>query len=157
MTIIRTLAFAGAALMALASAASADTIDIKLWDKGPSAEMSTDRGVGGTGDMKMATMGLKLSATKVKAGKVTFKVTNVSKETVHEMLVLPYKDGKQLPYSDKDAKLDEEAAGHLGEVSELEPGKSGSLTLNLKPGRYLLSCNIANHYMNGMWAMLTVK
>jgi uncharacterized cupredoxin-like copper-binding protein len=65
--------------------------------------------------------------------------------------------GKGPPYSDKDARFDEDAAGALGEVEELDPGKSGDLTLSLKPGKYALACNVPNHYANGMWTVLTVK
>ena len=149
--------FVTLAIALSASSAFAGTIKVKLWDKGATSAMANDRGIGGTGDMSKTTMGLKLSATTVKSGMTTFQVTNTSKETVHEMVVLPYKEGDKLPYSDKDGKIDEEAAGHLGEVSELEPGKSGALKINLKRGKYLLVCNIANHYVNGMWAMITVK
>jgi hypothetical protein len=36
-------------------------------------------------------------------------------------------------------KVDEDKAGvHLGEVSELDPGKTGALRLDLKTGIYLL-------------------
>ena len=35
----------------------------------------------------------------------------------------------------------------LGEVSELDPGKSGTLTLTIKPGKYLLVCNVPGHYV----------
>jgi uncharacterized cupredoxin-like copper-binding protein len=53
--------------------------------------------------------------------------------------------------------VDEERAGHLGEVSELEPGKTGALRLDLKPGNYLLFCNIPGHFMAGMWTSFTIK
>ena len=144
-------------LAAPSEAASKRTINVTLWDKGAKAEMATNMGIGGGGDKSKATMGLKLSTSTVKAGKVTFNVTNSSKDTVHEMVVLRYKDGEKLPYSDKEMRIDEDAAGHLGEVSELEPGKSGSVTLDLKPGKYLVACNIAGHFMNGMWEFITVK
>ena len=36
-----------------------------------------------------------------------------------------------LPFVAADNRVDEDAAGHLGEVSELDPGKSGALTLTL--------------------------
>jgi uncharacterized cupredoxin-like copper-binding protein len=62
-----------------------------------------------------------------------------------------------LPYDAKEAKFDEDKAGSLGEVEELEPGKTGELTLNLKPGKYVLSCNVANHFANGMWTTFTVE
>ena len=106
----------------------------------------------------MANMGVKLSVDKVKAGTVTFQMTNDSKGTIHEMLVIPIKDGIQGPaINDKEVKIDEETARALGEVAELDPGKNGSLTLELTPGQYLLTCNIAGHYMNGMWTVLTVE
>jgi uncharacterized cupredoxin-like copper-binding protein len=44
----------------------------------------------------------------------------------------------------------------LGEVSDLDPGKEGKLTINLKPGEYLLFCNMKGHYQAGMLAHLTV-
>lgn len=146
-----------AGLAGPARAARKNVIKVDLWDKGVTAAMATDLGIGGTGDKSKANMGLKLSSNTAKAGKVTFNVTNTSKDTVHEVVILPYKDGQSLPYGDKDMRIDEEAAGHLGEVSELQPGKSGSVTLDLKPGKYLLVCNIAGHYMNGMWEIVTLK
>jgi uncharacterized cupredoxin-like copper-binding protein len=45
----------------------------------------------------------------------------------------------------------------MGEVSELDPGKSGSLTLTLDAGTYMLFCNLPGHYMAGMWTFVTVK
>jgi uncharacterized cupredoxin-like copper-binding protein len=53
--------------------------------------------------------------------------------------------------------VDEDAAGHLGEVSELDPGASGTLTIDLKPGKYVLFCNLPAHFMNGMWTEITVQ
>jgi uncharacterized cupredoxin-like copper-binding protein len=44
----------------------------------------------------------------------------------------------------------------LGEVEELKPGKSGKLTLNLKPGSYLLMYNQPGHWHAGMWTKFTV-
>ena len=64
---------------------------------------------------------------------------------------------KPLPYIAAESEVDEDGIGDLGEVSELEPGKSGSLTLNLRPGKYVLFCNVPGHYMGGMWTLLTVN
>ena len=153
------LASAGFFLALSASAfADASTVTISLWDKGPDKAMVMDMAVGTTMDMAMANMGVKLSTDKVKAGAVTFQVANASEEIIHEMLVVPLKDGMQgPPINATEVKIDEEGAGDLGEVAELDPGKSGSLTLELLPGKYLLTCNIAGHYMNGMWSVLTVE
>ena len=89
---------------------------------------------------------------------MTFDVTNASKTLVHEMVLSPIKDAKvPLPYDKAASKVNEDAAGHLGEVADLEPGKKGKLTLSLTPGRYIVYCNIAEHYALGMWTLQTVK
>jgi uncharacterized cupredoxin-like copper-binding protein len=141
--------------------ASADAVvKVSLWDKGGMMDMSKSMGLGMGmhGKMMMAIMGIKTDKETVPAGKVTFDVVNDSKETVHEMLVSPIADGNTvLPFVENENRVDEEKSGDLGEVSELEPGKSGSLTLDLKPGNYILFCNVPGHYMAGMWTMLKVE
>lgn len=151
------VAMAGFSTSALADA----TINVSLWDKGPDSATPDDAhpmGLGSGGDMSMAMLGVKVDEATVAAGKVTFSVTNDSKDIVHEMIVAPEPaDGQVLPYLKDQFKVDEDAAGHLGEVSELEPGKKGELTLDLKPGKYILFCNIPAHFMNGMWVEITVQ
>lgn len=156
--------FAAACIIAGAFAAPAladDTatiVKVTLWDKGASAPMAMDEGLGMQHASKAGSnMGIKLSKKTVKAGEVTFEVTNASKDTVHEMLVIPAPADGKVPYSESEAKFDEDKAGSLGEVEETDPGKSGKVTLNLKPGKYILSCNVANHFANGMWTMFTVE
>lgn len=156
------LSFA-ALVMVMATASPSEAansiVNVSLWDKGASADMATDLGMGmGTHDMSKATMGVKVSPASVKAGEVTFEVKNNSKDTVHEMIVVPIEDkSKPLPYIAAENRVDEDGAGHLGEVSELDPGKSGALRLKLNPGKYALFCNVPGHFMNGMWTVLTVK
>jgi uncharacterized cupredoxin-like copper-binding protein len=153
-------AFVIAAALASPSLAAGTVVNVSLWDKGTMSEMPTDLGFPATGkDMTKVTMGIAVSTDSVKAGEVTFEVLNSSKETVHEVIVAKLKNASTpLPYLADDAKVDEDKAGvHLGEVSELEPGKTGALRLDLAPGTYLLYCNIPNHYMAGMWTVFTVK
>lgn len=140
--------------------AAGTVVNVSLWDKGMTEEMPTDLGFPATGkDMSKVTMGIAVSTDTVKAGEVTFEVLNSSKDTVHEVIVAKLKNATTpLPYLAGDAKVDEDKAGvHLGEVSELDPGKTGALRLDLAPGTYLLYCNIPNHYMAGMWTLFTVK
>jgi len=134
-------------------------VNVSLWDKGAEAGMAEGLGMGMPGaDMSKATMGIKLSTKSVKAGEVTFRVTNDSKDTIHEMVVAPVNGADDpLPYIANENEVDEDAAGHLGEVGETDPGGSGSLTLTLKPGTYVLFCNVPGHYMGGMWTTLTVN
>ena len=62
------------------------------------------------------------------------------------------------PYNSSESRVDEDKmVGVLGEVSELEPGKTGALRLDLKPGKYLLFCNIPGHFTSGMWTIFTVE
>lgn len=109
-------------------------------------------------EVPMAPMEVHVSSHTVPAGEVTFEVTNSSKQLVHEMIISPVKDTHTpLPYDRAGNDVDEDAAGHLGEVPELAPGKKGALKLTLKPGTYILYCNVAGHYALGMWTLLTVK
>ena len=162
MPVKKTLLMAAAALsFAFATPAFADaTVKVDLWDKGGMMDLSKSMGMGmGMGaDMMKAIMGINIDKKSVPAGKVTFEVTNVAKETLHEMLVSPIaNENVVLPFVANENRVDEEASGDLGEVSELEPGKSGSLTLDLKPGLYVLFCNVPGHFMAGMWTTLEVK
>jgi len=140
-------------------ASAASMIHVTLWDKGADANMATDLGMNmGGQDMSKATMGVRAVPAAVKAGDVTFEVTNNSGDTIHEMIVVPVHDAKSpLPYNNAEDRVNEDAAGHLGEVSELDPGKTGALRLRLEPGKYLLFCNIPGHFANGMWTEVTVQ
>lgn len=144
------------------SFASGKVIQVSLWDNGAHSMNMLGHGpmmgmgMGAIG--KNMPMGIKVSSHTVAAGEVTFEVKNTSKQMVHEMVISPVEDTKKpLPYDQAGNKVDEDAAGHLAEVAELEPGKSGALRLTLKPGRYILYCNIPGHYVLGMWTLLTVK
>jgi uncharacterized cupredoxin-like copper-binding protein len=103
--------------------------------------------------------GMKMTVTpdSVKAGRVTIRATNQSLGLVHEVIVVrPPTNGTKLPYDDKTGRVIEKRINDVGDVSDLPPGKSGSLTLTLTPGNYLLICNQPNHYQAGMWTKLTV-
>jgi len=155
------LSLATAALLAVAATASqaATVVKVSLWDKGAATPMGTGMEYGAPNlDLSKATMGIKATPDAVKAGVVTFKVTNDSKDTIHEMIVMYLADpSKPLPYIDAEKRVDEDKAGDKGEVSELDPGKSGTLTVPLKAGKYLLICNVPGHYAAGMWTEFTVK
>jgi uncharacterized cupredoxin-like copper-binding protein len=53
-----------------------------------------------------------------------------------------------------DGKVSEETSA--GEVGDVEPGKSASVTLDLEAGQYELVCNIKDHYKLGMHTSFTV-
>jgi len=149
------------ALVTTANAAGT-TLKVSLWGD-MTGIVPTDLGMG-MAKTKGAThgtnshMGITIYQHTIKAGPVTFEVKNNSEKTIHEMLVLPIKDtNTPLPYIKNENRLDENKTNSLGEVSELDPGKSGTLTLTMKPGKYLLACNVPGHYASGMWTLLTVS
>jgi len=160
MTFTRRAVIAAAFVTAMgALPAFAETVvDVSLWDKGADAAMPTGLGYALGGDATLATMGITATPADAPAGVVTFSVTNTSKDTIHEMvLALIATPGTPLIYDSNLEKVNEDAGQHLGEVAELEPGAAGKLSLTLKPGTYILYCNIPGHYVAGMWTLFTVK
>lgn len=138
--------------------AAGDVVKVSLTETTADMDLTMKLGMGMGGDMSKATMFLKADPMSVKAGEVTFQVSNDSKTVVHEMILAAVADtAKPMPYVENENRVDEDKAGDLGEVSELDPGKKGTLTVTLKPGTYLLYCNVPGHYISGMWATITAK
>ena len=135
-------------------------VNVRLTDMGHDMDMTKNMGlgIGMKEDMKTAPFKVEADKFAVPAGLVTFKVTNGSSVMEHEMLIVPISDMQTpLPFNAAENRVDEDAARSAGEVPELEPGKSGELTVELKPGLYALLCNIPGHYGAGMWRVLAVQ
>ena len=92
---------------------------------------------------------LTVTPASVKAGptKITFKNEGTK---VHEVVVL-----KTATPADA-LKVGANHEVSVGEDSETDPSKTKSTTINLKPGSYILVCNIERHYQKGMYAPFTV-
>jgi uncharacterized cupredoxin-like copper-binding protein len=134
-------AMASCALIAPAVAATPTPVQVDLWNK-------TD-----------GSQGLTLSTDHAKAGKVEFKVVNSSSSMVHEFLIVKTDmTFEQFPKNpDNPAVVDEHKLKGVKELSsDLDPGKSGALTMNLKPGRYVVFCNQPGHFDAGMHLVFTV-
>ena len=102
-------------------------------------------------------MSIKLDPPTVKAGPVIFQVKNDAMTEEHEMVVVKLKSPDQvIPFNKAKHRVTESKLKSMGEVSDLKPGASGTLKVNLKPGTYLLLCNIKGHYEAGMQSKLTV-
>jgi len=114
-------------------------VNVDLWDGGSSYAIFTDK-------------------DNIPAGMVTFRGANMStNDLVHEMLVLKVdSDSPKLPYNEDTGLVPEKKIASLGEISELDPGKSGQLILDLKRGTYLLFCNVPGHYAQDMKTILHV-
>lgn len=157
---LRILTTAFAILLTAPSAFADSLVRVTLIDKAGAIDPESPHklGMGMKADMSMAKMGIKASPTTAKRGAVTFDVTNLASAIVHEVIVVPITDeNKVLPYDESRNKIDTDSLQPLGSVNEIEPNKTASLTLNLSPGKYLLYCNIAGHYMAGMWTVVTVE
>ena len=107
--------------------------------------------------MGQGMMAIRTDAGTVEAGKVTFDVTNWSRNLIHEMLVVAVDNPNvQLPY---DKRRPAHRRGQ-DQVARRDRGNAArrlqGLTLDLKPGTYLLVCNLPGHYAAGMWTVLTV-
>jgi ABC-type glycerol-3-phosphate transport system substrate-binding protein len=79
-----------------------------------------------------------------------------SANDVNVQLVVPLASGagiQSLASSSGEANED----GSPGEVDGVDPGQSKSVTLDLKPGTYVLLCNEPGHFAGGMATTFTVN
>jgi uncharacterized cupredoxin-like copper-binding protein len=96
-----------------------------------------------------------LSATTAPAGKITFNVTNAG-SMIHEFVILKTETlAAALPLVND--KVNEDAYNSSGEVSETDPSKSGTVTVDLAAGHYAIICNLAGHVRQGMVLDFTVQ
>jgi len=145
----------------MATSAHADSVvKVSLIDKTGAADMSQSMalGMGMKGDMSSAKMGIGTDRKVVDRGKVRFDIVNLASTLVHEVIVAPVIDENQvLAYDEAKTRVDQDTIKTLGQISEIDPNKSASMTLELKPGKYVLYCNLPGHYMAGMWTVIEVK
>lgn len=101
--------------------------------------------------------GIRLSTASVPAGTVTFLVTNAG-TTPHELEVLRTNIAQnQLPPDPTNPAI-VQMPGLVGGVASLQPKTSGSVTLSLAAGAYVLICNEPAHYSAlGMHIAFTVN
>jgi len=106
----------------------------------------------GTVNVILNEMNVVPTPATAKAGKVTFAVNNAG-QLPHEMVVI--KTDKKADALGSGTKVPE--TGSVGETGDIAPGKSKSVSFNLKSGHYVLICNIAGHYSAGMHADFNVS
>lgn len=91
------------------------------------------------------------------AGKVVFQVTNEG-TVEHELVVLrtnrapsklPVKRGRVIESVGGSRALE---IGLQGKIEGIAPGETRTLVLTLRPGRYVLICNLLGHYRAGQFA-----
>jgi uncharacterized cupredoxin-like copper-binding protein len=95
------------------------------------------------------------------SGEVTFRITNEG-PSVHEFVVFRTDlTPDQLPTTEEGGVpvVDEEAPGLtlVDEREDISPNTSTELRVNLAPGKYVIVCNVPDHYRLGMRAPFTVS
>ncbi len=151
------------ARLARADSGTTEFVQVNMWDRGPDMMAAFDfsqrimLGTPGIAFRDEAPTGFTLNKHVIPHGKVKFIAVNTSRSMEHEMLVVPIDDiTRPLPYDTDAEKVKEEAVKVLGEIAETPPGETGTVTLDLEPGIYMLLCNIPTHYAMGMWTLITV-
>lgn len=117
---------------------------------GVAAEAATQSSTGAVHQVtaKLGDYWVRPDVTSVPAGKVTFTAKNVG-QVPHELMI------ERMPIKmDAPGQPNEDAA--LGMIEDMEPGQSGHMTLDLKPGTYMLFCNVPGHYAMGQHTMFKV-
>jgi hypothetical protein len=96
--------------------------------------------------------------TEMPAGTVVLRVTNHGPER-HELLLMHAPSSGRLPLRSDGLTVDEDALAKskAGSVEDLPPTEAGDARVHLTPGRYILFCNMAGHYLGGMHATLVVR
>jgi uncharacterized cupredoxin-like copper-binding protein len=108
--------------------------------------------------LTLSEFSIQSEVAEVPAGDVTFDVVNTG-EDVHELILFKSDlDTAALPPSRIRGEVDEDAiGGYVGGFEDVQPAAMASGTLTLEPGRYILLCNLTNHYSKGMVSTLQVN
>jgi len=109
-------------------------------------------------DASLSEFKIALDNSNLAAGSVTFTVAN--KGTIaHEFVVLKTDLSPDAIPSNGEGGIEEEGNEKIEVIDEAEdiaPGVTTSLTVDLKPGRYLVMCNVPGHFIGGMHASVQV-
>jgi uncharacterized cupredoxin-like copper-binding protein len=92
-------------------------------------------------------------AIVAKAGKLKITLRNKGHMT-HELILLQTNRAAG-SLRVRHGRVSESAS--VGEISETRAGKTASHTFTLKPGHYVMVCNVRGHYHHGMRGRLTVR
>ena len=120
---------------------------------------SSSEATGSRIDVTMHDFGIKVSRHLVAAGKVVLHVTNNGPST-HEINVdLTRYVAGEIPLKRDGLTAAEDATGlaRIDSIEQVNLHHAGDLTLDLRPGRYVLWCNLEGHYLGGMHEAFDVR
>jgi uncharacterized cupredoxin-like copper-binding protein len=105
-------------------------------------------------EARLTEASITLQSTRAEPGVIRFRIDNVGTE-VHEFEIFAgATPGMVLPVSSNVA--DTTGLRVVDEIENLFPGGQGTLTVDLRPGTYLVICNLPGHYELGMSTTITV-
>lgn len=93
------------------------------------------------------------------AGEITITAPNEGKAP-HELVLIKSDLAPGALPTKANGEADEDAftaADLPGEISETEAGATGTLTVTLPAGKYVMLCNVPGHYKAGMYGTFTVQ
>ncbi len=91
----------------------------------------------------------------VPAGEVTFTVQNAG-AIPHEFVVVKSNLAPDKLPQFEQKLVDEKQVELVSRTQPIEAGGRQDLRVSLQPGRYVLLCNVASHYISGMFAAFEV-
>ena len=125
-----------------------------------SACSSAPAATGGGGGQLTATLtdsAVQLSQPSIQNGTVTITVKNVGSVN-HTLEILKTNlAADKIPADPNNAAKADERGKVGGTTSELKPGESVDVKVDLSAGKYVVICNLPGHYLIGMRAALTVN
>jgi uncharacterized cupredoxin-like copper-binding protein len=126
----------------------------------PPADTSADTSGGasaqaGALDVALSEWAVQPAQAQADAGPVEFMAVNDG-DMPHELEVVKT-DTKAADLPVKDGVAEVEESEVVGEADDIEPGAEKPLSVDLKPGHYVLLCNLPSHYEQGMYADFDVK
>lgn len=101
------------------------------------------------------------SSKTAPAGLITFEAKNKGKE-VHELVLFKTDLAPADLPVDEEGAVDEKGAGLelIDEVENVKAGETKQFAVDLKPGKYVMACNVVEngqrHFMNAMYGTFTV-
>ncbi len=110
-------------------------------------------------DVTTSDFGIRISRRTVPAGMVVLHATNHGPST-HELNVdLTRYAAAKIPLQSDGITADESAKGlhRVSSIEQLNLRDTGDLTVELRPGRYVLWCNLEGHYLGGMYRTFDVQ
>jgi hypothetical protein len=96
-------------------------------------------------------------AGTIKSGKTDVTISNLG-TVPHELLVFKSDRAPSAYPTDAAGNIKEEGAGValVSDGDNIDPAGSQTRTIDLAPGKYLFVCNIAGHFKQGMFSVVTV-